>query len=113
MPGLKCWLAGVVVALSIANTAVARPNILIAIADDASWSHFGAYGRCAYVRNLTNGRTNHLKTDSEAFVEEIRVLTGAGHGPKIRAELKALATANPEHGWEATEDRLVEAGVFA
>ena len=70
-------------------------------------------GRHAYVRNLTNGKTVHMRTDSEAFVEEIRVLTGAGHGPKIRAELKALATANPEHGWEATEDRLVEAGVFA
>ena len=70
-------------------------------------------GRHAYVRNLTNGRTVHLRTDSEAFTEEVRVLTAAGHGPKIRAELKALASAHPDHGWEATEERLVEAGVFA
>ena len=31
--------------------------------------------------NLTNGRTNHLRTDSEALVEEIRVLAAAGHDP--------------------------------
>jgi hypothetical protein len=69
-------------------------------------------GKHAYVRNLTNGRTVHLRTDSEAFVEEIRTLTAAGHGAKIRGELSALAAANPDHGWDATEKRLVEAGVF-
>ena len=71
-----------------------------------------ANGRFAYVRNLTNGRTNHLKTDSEAFVEEIRTLAAAGHGPKIRAELDALDASYPDHGWGATEKRLVDAGVF-
>jgi len=69
-------------------------------------------GKHAYVRNLTNGKTVHLRTDSNAFVEEIRVLTGAGHGTKIRAELQALAASNPNHGWDATEKRLVDAGVF-
>jgi hypothetical protein len=69
-------------------------------------------GKHAYVRNLTNGKTRHLRTDSEAFVEEIRVLAGAGHGPKIRAELAALAAAAPSDGWDATEKRLVDAGVF-
>jgi hypothetical protein len=69
-------------------------------------------GRHAYVRNLTNGRIAHLRTDSDAFVEEIRVLAAAGHGTKIRAELSALAAANPDHGWDTTEKRLVEAGVF-
>ena len=69
-------------------------------------------GKHAYVRNLTNGRTNRLRTDSDAFVEEIRVLAGAGHGTKIRAELASLATTYPDHGWDATEKRLVEAGVF-
>jgi hypothetical protein len=69
-------------------------------------------GKHAYVRNLTNGKTNHLKTDSDAFVEEVRVLAGAGHGAKIRAELVALATAFPAHGWDKTEKRLVDAGVF-
>ena len=71
-----------------------------------------ANGRFAYVRNLTNGKTAHLKTDSEAFVEEIRLLAAAGHGAKIRAELSALDEANPEHGWSATEKRLADAGVF-
>jgi hypothetical protein len=69
-------------------------------------------GRHAYVRNLTNGRTVHLATDSEAFVEEIRTLTGAGHGAKLRAELAALADTHPGHGWDTVGKRLVEAGVF-
>jgi hypothetical protein len=71
-----------------------------------------AGGRFAYVRNLTNGRTNHLKTDSEAFVEEIRSLAAAGHGGKIRTELGALDAANPGDGWADTEKRLADAGVF-
>ncbi|HEY8453467.1 MAG: hypothetical protein FWJ70_10050 [Micromonosporaceae bacterium] len=70
------------------------------------------HGRHAYVRNITTGRTPRLATDSDQFVEEIRTLVGAGHGAKIRAELTALAEAHPDHGWDATEKRLVEAGVF-
>lgn len=70
------------------------------------------HGKNAYVRNLTNGKTLHLKTDSEAFAAEIRTLVGAGHGAKVRAELVALASIHPGDGWEATEKRLVEAGVF-
>ncbi|MEV6599228.1 hypothetical protein AB0M36_20590 [Actinoplanes sp. NPDC051346] len=71
-----------------------------------------ANGRFAYVRNLTNGKTAHLKTDSDAFVEEIRVLAAAGHGAKIRAELQGYDQTFPQHGWAATEKRLVDAGVF-
>ncbi|GAA1626095.1 hypothetical protein [Actinoplanes couchii] len=71
-----------------------------------------ANGRFAYVRNLTNGKTQHLRTDSDAFVEEIRVLAAAGHGAKIRTELTSLHSINPEHGWDSTEKRLVDAGVF-
>ncbi|MEU4623145.1 hypothetical protein AB0G04_24625 [Actinoplanes sp. NPDC023801] len=71
-----------------------------------------ANGRFAYVRNLTNGKTQHLRTDSDAFVEEIRVLAAAGHGAKIRTELNSLHNTNPEHGWNETEKRLVDAGVF-
>ena len=71
-----------------------------------------ASGKFAYVRNLTNGKTNHLRPDSDAFVEEIRILAAAGHGPKIRAEINSLASAHPGHGWDATEKRLQDAGVF-
>ena len=71
-----------------------------------------AKGRFAYVRNLTNGKTAHLKTDSEAFVEEIRILAAAGHGTKIRSEINALEASFPNDGWNATEKRLVDAGVF-
>jgi hypothetical protein len=71
-----------------------------------------AGGKFAYVRNLTNGKTNRLRTDSDAFAEEIRILTAAGHGTKIRAEFAALAAAEPANGWDVTEKRLVEAGIF-
>jgi hypothetical protein len=69
-------------------------------------------GKHAYVRNLTNGKTVHLRTNSDAFVEEIRILAGAGHAAKIRAEIQSLAAAKPTDGWDATEKRLVDAGVF-
>lgn len=69
-------------------------------------------GKHAYVRNLTNGKTVHLRTDSEQFVQEIRTLAAAGHAIKIRAELATLATVFPAHGWDLTEKRLVDAGVF-
>ena len=69
-------------------------------------------GKHVYVRNLTNGKTNPLRTDSDAFADEIRVLVGAGHETKLRAEFAALAAAHPSHGWDATEKRLVDAGVF-
>jgi hypothetical protein len=71
-----------------------------------------ADGKFAYVRNLTNGKTLRLRTDSDAFAEEIRTLASAGHGAKIRAEFNALAAAQPSHGWDKTEKRLVDAGVF-
>ncbi len=69
-------------------------------------------GKNAYVRNLTTGKTARLKTNSDAFAEEIRSLTAAGHGAKVRAEFAALAVAHPDHGWDVTEKRLVAAGVF-
>jgi hypothetical protein len=69
-------------------------------------------GKHAYVRNLTNGKTAHLRTDSEAFIEEIRTLAGAGHATKIRAEINALAAAHPSDGWDTTEKRLADAGIF-
>ena len=69
-------------------------------------------GKHAYVRNLTTGKTVHLATNSDAFVEEIKTLAGAGHGDKIRGELDAFADSYPEHGWAETQKRLVDAGAF-
>lgn len=66
-------------------------------------------GKNAYVRNITTGRTPNLKTNSEAFIEEIRTLSAAGHGAKIRAELEQLAADAPDQGWDDTLKRLVDA----
>ncbi len=71
-----------------------------------------AHGKFAYVRNLTNGKTAHHKTDSDAFVEEIRVIAAAGHGAKIRSEIESLNEQFPNDGWSTTEKRLADAGVF-
>ncbi len=98
----------------------ARASVRAGQASGGALSVLGEYkyliplnkGKHAYVRNLTNGKTLHLRTDSDAFVEELRTLAAAGHGVKIRAELSALATVYPDHGWDTTEKRLVEAGVF-
>ncbi|MDP9398190.1 MAG: hypothetical protein M3P96_10390 [Actinomycetota bacterium] len=70
-------------------------------------------GRNAYVRNIVTGRTPNLRTDSEAFVAEIRQLAEGGHAAKVRVELESLAAAHPEDGWDATLKRLEEQGVFA
>ena len=69
-------------------------------------------GKHIYVRNLTTGKTVHCATDSEKFINEIKSLTEKGHGAKIRAELEALAEAHPDHGWDVTTKRLVEAGAL-
>jgi hypothetical protein len=69
-------------------------------------------GKYAYVRSPLTGKTSRLGTDSVGFVEEIRSLAAAGHGVKLRAELQALAAANPADGWSHTEERLVQAGAF-
>jgi hypothetical protein len=70
------------------------------------------HGRNAYVRNITTGRTPNVRTDSEAFVEEIRQLTQAGQGAKIRAELERLAAELPDDGWDVTLKRLEDAEVL-
>jgi hypothetical protein len=69
-------------------------------------------GKHAYVRNLMTGRTEHVRTDSDKFVDEIRAMAAAGHGARIRAELAELAKVFPDHGWDATEKRLVDVGAF-
>ena len=70
------------------------------------------HGKNAYVRNTVLGRTRNLRTDSEAFVDEVRSLAEAGHASKIKVELEALTVAHPGDGWDLTLKRLVEAGAL-
>ena len=70
------------------------------------------HGRNAYVRNIVLGRTVNLRIDSEAFVAEIRSLSEAGHGAKIRSELESLTIDHPGDNWDLTLKRLVEAGAL-
>lgn len=71
------------------------------------------HGKNVYVRNIVAGKTRNLRTDSEAFAEEIRGLAEAGHGAKIRAELEAFTTNYPGDGWEITLKRLLEVGALS
>lgn len=71
------------------------------------------HGKNVYVRNIVQGKTRNLRTDSEAFVEEVRGLAEAGHGAKIKAELESFTTAYPGDGWEVTLKRLLEVGALA
>ena len=71
------------------------------------------HGKNAYVRNIINGKTHNLRTDSEAFVEEVRGLSEAGHGAKIKSELESFTAAYPGDGWEVTLKRLLEVGALA
>jgi len=71
------------------------------------------HGKNVYVRNIVQGKTRNLRTDSEAFVEEIRGLAEAGHGAKIKIELESFTTTYPGDGWEVTLKRLIETGVLA
>ena len=71
-------------------------------------------GKHVYLRNLTDGKTLHLATGSEAFTEAVKALAAAGHGAKIKAEIEGLAAKLPaEQGWDTTLKTLEEADVFA
>ncbi|MDP9791715.1 hypothetical protein J2S43_000227 [Catenuloplanes nepalensis] len=106
--------------MASSTSKTARASVRAGQGQGAALSVLGEYkyliplnkGKHAYVRNLTNGKTTHMSTTSDAFVEEIRVLAAAGHGAKIRAELAALNEAHPQDGWGAAEKKLVDAGVF-
>lgn len=71
------------------------------------------HGKNVYVRNIVNGQTRNLRTDSEAFVEEVRGLSETGHGTKIKTELESFTAAYPADGWEVTLKRLLEVGALA
>lgn len=98
----------------------ARASVRAGAAGPGSLTVLGEYkyliplnkGKNAYVRNIVTGRSPNLKTNSDAFVEEIRSLADGGHAAKVRAELDVFAQEYPEHGWDATIARLEEAGVF-
>lgn len=70
-------------------------------------------GRNAYVRNVVTGRMPNVRTDSEAFTNEIKELAEAGHGSKLRAEIQTLANTHPGDGWDVRLKQLEEAGVLA
>ena len=70
-------------------------------------------GKHVYLRNLLDGRSLHLATDSDAFVEAVKALAEAGHGAKVRAEIEAFAADYPaEQGWDTTLKALDEAGAL-
>jgi len=71
------------------------------------------HGKNVYVRNIVNGNTRNLRTDSEAFVDEVRGLSDAGHGAKIKTELESFTATYPGDGWEVTLKRLLEVGALA
>ena len=70
-------------------------------------------GKNVYVRNIVTGKTPNVKTNSDAFVAQIKSLSEGGHGAKVRAELEAFVAAHPNDGWDATLARLDEAEAFA
>lgn len=70
-------------------------------------------GKHVYVRNITNGQTVHAAVDSDRLVEELKGLTEAGHGNKIKGELQKFAEELPaEQNWAETLKNLEAAGAF-
>jgi len=67
-------------------------------------------GRHAYINS--GGRSLHLATSGDAFLDAVRELVAAGQEAKIRGELAALAQEYPQDAWPAVRDR-VEAELFA
>jgi arylsulfatase A-like enzyme len=92
-----------------------RPNILFAIADDASWKHFGAYG-CDWVKTPAFDRvasegilfTRAYTPNAKCAPSRSCILTGrnswqleeaANHSPLFPAKFKTYAEALSEHGY--------------
>ncbi|BCJ31367.1 hypothetical protein AB0I55_18330 [Actinocatenispora sera] len=104
----------------MAQSKTARASVRAGQASGGALSVLGEYkyliplngGKNVYVRNLLNGKTTRLRTDSDKFVDEVKSLAEGGHGTKIKAELEGLQVAFPDHGWDVTTKRLVDAGVF-
>lgn len=92
-----------------------RPNILFAMADDASWKHFGAYG-CDWVNTPTFDRVaeegilfmNAYTPNAKCAPSRSIILTGrnswqleeaANHCPDFPAKFKTYAEALGENGY--------------
>ena len=92
-----------------------RPNILFAIADDASWKHFGAYG-CDWVKTPAFDRvandgilfTRAYSPNAKCAPSRSCILTGrnswqleeaVNHSPLFPAKFKTYAEALSENGY--------------
>jgi len=92
-----------------------KPNILFAIADDASWKHFGAYG-CNWVKTPAFDRvasegilfTRCYTPNAKCAPSRSCILTGrnswqleeaANHSPLFPAKFKTYAEALGENGY--------------
>ncbi len=92
-----------------------RPNILFAIADDASWKHFGAYG-CNWVKTPAFDRvaengilfTRAYTPNAKCAPSRACILTGrnswqleeaANHSPLFPVKFKTYAEALGENGY--------------
>jgi hypothetical protein len=67
-------------------------------------------GKHAYVNS--GGRSVHVATSGDAFLNVVRDLAGNGQEARIRGELALLAQEYPQSAWPAVRDR-VEAELFA
>lgn len=96
-------------------SSIQRPNILFAIADDASWKHFGAYG-CQWVKTpgfdrvAENGIlfTRAYTPNAKCAPSRSCILTGrnswqleeaTNHSPNFPAKFKTYAEALSENGY--------------
>ena len=92
-----------------------KPNILFAIADDASWKHFGAYG-CDWVKTPGFDRvansgilfTHAYTPNAKCAPSRACILTGrnswqleeaCNHSPYFPAKFKTYAEALGENGY--------------
>ena len=67
-------------------------------------------GKHAYVNS--GGRSVHVATSSDAFLDTLRELVANGQEARVRGELSLLAQEYPQQEWPAVRDR-VEAALFA
>lgn len=67
-------------------------------------------GKHAYVNS--GGRSVHVATSGDAFLDVVRDLVGNGQEGRVRSELALLAHEHPQSAWPAVRDR-VEAELFA